>query len=146
MDKVALGRGPPPPGGLEPLQRYNLGKMGLALRSEPLQKPLQGVTRGVTNGVEGPKGRKCEVGDCSGYGIRPRVMRMGEQVGRGYVEEEMLETFRRYIPRAELERAKAEVRERTVRPGATPAGGGKSEGPARPESGGGSAEDEARQT
>ena len=42
------------------------------------------------------------------YGIRPRMMRIGEEQSRGYMESEFRETFRRYIPRSELE----EFRER----------------------------------
>ena len=53
------------------------------------------------------------------YGIRSRTIRIGELVGRGYVKEEMIETFRRYIPKSELETAKAELRERVEREGET---------------------------
>jgi hypothetical protein len=42
------------------------------------------------------------------YGVRPRTMRIGEEVAKGYAEAEMSEVFRRYIPRSELEAVKAE--------------------------------------
>jgi putative DNA primase/helicase len=48
------------------------------------------------------------------YGIRPRTIRIGERVGRGYLQEDMIETFRRYIPKSEIERLKAELDERRV--------------------------------
>ena len=41
------------------------------------------------------------------YGIRPRTMRLGEALAKGYVFDEFFEAFRRYIPRAEWEAAKA---------------------------------------
>jgi len=46
------------------------------------------------------------------YGVRPRNMRVGEKVGKGYFWEELLEVFRRYIPRSEVEewRKEAEMR------------------------------------
>jgi hypothetical protein len=49
------------------------------------------------------------------YGVRPRMIRIGEQVARGYVEEEMMETFRRYIPKSEVEAVKAELAEKVVK-------------------------------
>jgi hypothetical protein len=36
------------------------------------------------------------------YGIRPRSMRIGEEVCRGYALEDMMDSFKRYISRAEL--------------------------------------------
>jgi hypothetical protein len=42
------------------------------------------------------------------YGVRPRIMRIGDQVSRGYEEKDFWETFRRYIPRHEID----EFRER----------------------------------
>jgi hypothetical protein len=42
------------------------------------------------------------------YGVRPRTMRIGEEVAKGYAEAEMSEVFRRYIPRSELEAVKVE--------------------------------------
>jgi hypothetical protein len=48
----------------------------------------------------------------AGYGIKPRNMRIGDALAKGYVLEDMMETFRRYIPRSALERLKAEVAER----------------------------------
>jgi hypothetical protein len=43
------------------------------------------------------------------YGIRPRTIRIGEATAKGYVQQEMLETFRRYIPKSELDALKAEL-------------------------------------
>jgi hypothetical protein len=37
------------------------------------------------------------------YGIRPKTIRKGEITGKGYVRDEMVEVFRRYIPRSEVE-------------------------------------------
>ncbi|HEV2394925.1 MAG TPA: DUF3631 domain-containing protein [Verrucomicrobiae bacterium] len=48
------------------------------------------------------------------YGITPRTMRIGTEVAKGYVQEEMMETFRRYIPKAELERVKVELAEQSA--------------------------------
>ena len=45
------------------------------------------------------------------YDIRPRTIRIGEDVGRGYVEADFTETFRRYIPRSEVEGLRAELAE-----------------------------------
>jgi hypothetical protein len=36
-----------------------------------------------------------------------------EEVSRGYLEEEMIETFRRYIPKSEVAALNAELTERT---------------------------------
>jgi hypothetical protein len=47
------------------------------------------------------------------YGIKSRTIRIGEEVSRGYLEGEMIETFRRYIPRAEVAALNAELSERT---------------------------------
>ena len=43
------------------------------------------------------------------YGIRPRTIRIGDATAKGYVQQEMLETFRRYIPKSELDALKAEL-------------------------------------
>jgi hypothetical protein len=45
------------------------------------------------------------------YGIKTRSLRIGDATAKGYVLEELMETFRRYIPKAALERLKAEVAE-----------------------------------
>jgi putative DNA primase/helicase len=45
------------------------------------------------------------------YGIRPRMMRIGGEQSRGYEEKEFRETFRRYIPKSEVE----ELREKLKR-------------------------------
>jgi hypothetical protein len=49
------------------------------------------------------------------YDIRPRTIRIGEDVGRGYVEGDFTETFRRYIPRSEVEGLRAELAEGAAR-------------------------------
>ena len=36
-------------------------------------------------------------------------------MAKGYVKEELMETFRRYIPKSELEALKADLAERTVK-------------------------------
>jgi len=46
------------------------------------------------------------------YGIKPRTIRIGELVAKGYVQEEFMDTFRRYIPKSEVETLKAEWAER----------------------------------
>lgn len=43
------------------------------------------------------------------YGIRPRTIRIGEQTGKGYVDEDLTETYRRDIPRSAWEALKAEL-------------------------------------
>ena len=48
-----------------------------------------------------------------GYGVRPRTIRIGEQTAKGYVREELMETFRRYIPKSELEAVKADLAEQS---------------------------------
>ena len=45
------------------------------------------------------------------YGVRPRTMRIGEEVAKGYFREDFDEVFRRYIPRKE---AKAMLEEMTA--------------------------------
>ena len=40
------------------------------------------------------------------YGIRPRCMRLGELVGKGYTMEDFAEVFRRYMPKSEMEEYK----------------------------------------
>jgi Protein of unknown function (DUF3631) len=49
------------------------------------------------------------------YDIKPRTIRIGEEVGRGYTEQDFMETFKRYIPKSEVEGLKAELAEQTVR-------------------------------
>ena len=48
------------------------------------------------------------------YGIRPTTIRVGGQVAKGYAQEDFIETFKRYIPKSEVEELKAELRERTM--------------------------------
>ena len=43
------------------------------------------------------------------YGLRPKSMRIGDQLGKGYLHEDFRETFKRYIPRSELEELRAEA-------------------------------------
>jgi hypothetical protein len=43
------------------------------------------------------------------YGIKPRTIRICEQVAKGYLEEDFMDTYRRYIPKSEVEALKAEV-------------------------------------
>ena len=38
------------------------------------------------------------------YGIKPRTIRIGEKVAKGYVKEDHMEAFRRYIPKSALEK------------------------------------------
>ena len=56
-------------------------------------------------------------------GIRPVTVRIGDDVGKGYVAEDFKDTFRRYIPKAEVEAFKADLAARVVR---------KEEGEAKP--------------
>jgi len=42
------------------------------------------------------------------YGIRPRTFRIAGSQAKGYLEEDCMETFRRYIPKSELEALLAE--------------------------------------
>jgi putative DNA primase/helicase len=53
------------------------------------------------------------------YGIKSRTIRIGEEVSRGYLREEMMETFKRYIPKSEVEALNADLAERTVKEGET---------------------------
>ena len=64
---------------------------GGLLRSNLLQKVQQGGYKGAT-------------------------MRMGEAVGRGYVEEDFQEVFRRYIPMSEVQELREELAGRTRNP------------------------------
>lgn len=45
------------------------------------------------------------------YGIAPKTVWIDGEQGKGYTYEQCEETFKRYIPRAEVEAAKAEMRE-----------------------------------
>jgi hypothetical protein len=45
------------------------------------------------------------------YGVRPRSVRIGEERGKGYMGEELMDVFRRYMPRSEIEALRAEVQE-----------------------------------
>jgi hypothetical protein len=46
------------------------------------------------------------------YGVKPKTIRIGERTGKGYVNADLIETYRRYIPRSAWEALKAEVEER----------------------------------
>src|SRR5439155_19232103 len=37
------------------------------------------------------------------YGIRPMTIRIGEEKAKGYLQEDFLETFRRYITKSDLD-------------------------------------------
>jgi hypothetical protein len=43
------------------------------------------------------------------YQIRPRTVWVGEEHAKGYLKEDFMDTFRRYIPKAELEALKSEL-------------------------------------
>jgi hypothetical protein len=45
------------------------------------------------------------------YGVLPRVIKLEGSRGRGYVEADLMETFRRYIPKSEIEALNREVAE-----------------------------------
>jgi hypothetical protein len=62
------------------------------------------------------------------YGLRPRTIRIGDNVAKGYVLEEMLEVFERYVPRSELDNFKAEF----ARAEAERASSGERQSPAAP--------------
>jgi len=62
------------------------------------------------------------------YGIKPRTLRIGELVAKGYLQEDFVETFRRYIPKPEVEAMMRDLEERTVKePKAEPAPTGANE-------------------
>ena len=48
------------------------------------------------------------------YGISPRTIRKEGEMAKGYFEEDFKETFRRYIPKAEVEAARADLEARVV--------------------------------
>lgn len=56
------------------------------------------------------------------YGIRPRTIRIGDQVAKGYLEEDFMDTFRRYIPKSEVDALKAEMEEGLKKEGIQPPG------------------------
>jgi len=43
------------------------------------------------------------------YGARPKTIRIGEHLAKGYMREDLDEAFRRYIPSSEVEALKAEL-------------------------------------
>ena len=43
------------------------------------------------------------------YGVQPRTIRIDGPQGKGYLMEDFRETFRRYIPKSELDALRAEV-------------------------------------
>ncbi len=60
------------------------------------------------------------------YGIRPATIRIGEEVGRGYLKEDFGEVFLRYIPASEVE-ALRQKGKRTVEDSKREAGSTKAE-------------------
>jgi hypothetical protein len=42
------------------------------------------------------------------YGIRPKTIRIGDKTPKGYLEADLLDPFKRYVPRSEWESFKAE--------------------------------------
>jgi len=45
------------------------------------------------------------------YGVLPRVFKVEGCRGRGYFEADLMDTFRRYIPKSEIEALNREVAE-----------------------------------
>jgi Protein of unknown function (DUF3631) len=43
------------------------------------------------------------------YGIRPKTIRISDKTAKGYLQEDMLEIFQRYIPRSEVDAFKADL-------------------------------------
>jgi hypothetical protein len=43
------------------------------------------------------------------YGIRPKTMRIGDKLKKGYTEADLIESFKSYVPRSEWEAFKAEA-------------------------------------
>jgi hypothetical protein len=43
------------------------------------------------------------------YGIRPKILRIGEYVGRGYTQTDVEDASRRYVPRSQVEAFKREI-------------------------------------
>ncbi len=52
------------------------------------------------------------------YGVRPRTIWIGDSQAKGYMQEDFMEVFRRYIPRSEVEALKAEILGQKPEPGA----------------------------
>ena len=46
------------------------------------------------------------------YGVKPRTMRIGDELGKGYAIADLIEVFQRYVSRSEYESFKAELKER----------------------------------
>jgi hypothetical protein len=42
------------------------------------------------------------------YGVKPRNLRIGDQVLKGYLRDDLLDVFRRYIPQSELDALRTE--------------------------------------
>jgi putative DNA primase/helicase len=55
------------------------------------------------------------------YGVKPKTIRIGDDLGKGYMQQEMMETFRRYIPKAEFEAFLTEMKEPNAHAGTPPA-------------------------
>src|SRR5205823_14620106 len=58
------------------------------------------------------------------YGIGPRTMRIGEELGKGYLLEDFRDAFKRYVPRSEMEAYKADLAARVVKKEASSTEGG----------------------
>ena len=48
------------------------------------------------------------------YGIKSKTMRIGAELAKGYLQEDFMETFRRYIPKSALEELKVELAKMTA--------------------------------
>ena len=55
------------------------------------------------------------------YGVKPRNLRIGDRVLKGYLYDDLLDVFRRYIPKSELD---AFIAEQTEQPPPPPAANG----------------------
>jgi hypothetical protein len=48
------------------------------------------------------------------FGVKPKTLRINGELGKGYLKEDFTETFRRYIPKAEVEASKADLAARVI--------------------------------
>ena len=74
-------------------------------------RPWMELVRGGSAGLERGLTEQWLAQRLRPYGIRPRSVRVGEERGKGYWEEDFTDAFRRYIPRSEVEALREEVRE-----------------------------------
>jgi hypothetical protein len=56
------------------------------------------------------------------YGMKPATMRIGEEVGRGYAQEEFTEAIKRYVPKAEVRGMVDEIPRKVEEPASPPEG------------------------